>query len=45
MSEDFLGDHMVYRGEEGGRGNQSSLKNIKTSVKGTRWKTGDETSW
>lgn len=35
MSEDFLGDHMVYRGEEGG-GNQSSLKNIKTSVKGAR---------
>ena len=38
MSEDFLGDHMVYRGEEGrgGGGNQSSLKNIKTSVKGAR---------
>lgn len=45
MSEDFLGDHMVYRGEEGRGGNQSSLKKIKTSVKGARKKTGDETSW
>lgn len=36
MSEDFLGDHMVYRGEEGRGGNQSSLKKIKTSVKGAR---------